>query len=214
MGFHVCETGQTVRALYRPVVIITSSNEKDLPHAFLRRSRFHFIRFADDTTLRAIVAVHHPAIKQALPAEAPGQFLALRQTPGLRKKPSPSEGPDWLKQLLAEDPSAEDLNAENPSAEDLGRAPGQLLRRVHGALLKTEQDVQLFEKLAVMVRRQRQEERGPTKPAWHLSGPVDSWARMKAQVARIRAACTLAAGRHGFLQGQGAARNQHLAVRC
>ena len=142
MEFHVYETGETVRARHRPVVIITSNNEKELPDAFLRRCFFHYIRFPDIDTLRAIVEVHHPGIKQALLAAALTQFFAVREQQGLKKKPSTSEMLDWLKLLLAEDLSAEDLKADAGSA----------LPRLHGALLKNEQDVHLFERLAFMAR--------------------------------------------------------------
>ena len=145
MEFHVYETGQTIRAKHRPVVIITSNNEKELPDAFLRRCFFHFIRFPDAETLRAIVDVHYPGLKPRLLDEALNQFLELREVPGLKKKPSTSELLDWLKLLLAEDLSPEDLRRE----------PSQMLPRLHGALLKNEQDVALFEKLAFMARRQR-----------------------------------------------------------
>ncbi|TGD64001.1 MoxR family ATPase [Tabrizicola sp. WMC-M-20] len=145
MEFHVYETGQTVRALHRPVVIITSNNEKELPDAFLRRCFFHYIRFPDIETLRAIVSLHFPDIKEALLTTALTQFFEIRDTPGLKKKPSTSEVLDWLKLLLAEDLSAEDLRRDAKSA----------LPRLHGALLKTEQDVQLFEKLAFMARGNR-----------------------------------------------------------
>ncbi len=142
MMFHVYETGETVRALHRPVVIITSNNEKELPDAFLRRCFFHFIRFPGIDTLKKIVDVHHPGIKPALLEAALTQFYALREAPGIRKKPSTSEVLDWLKLLLAEDLTAEDLRA------DIGSA----LPRMHGALLKNEQDVHLFERLAFMAR--------------------------------------------------------------
>ena len=145
MEFHVYETGQTIRARHRPVVIITSNNEKELPDAFLRRCFFHYIRFPDTQTLKAIVEVHYPGIKPRLLDEAMGQFFELREAPGLKKKPSTSELLDWLKLILAEDLSPEDLKRE----------PGQMLPRLHGALLKNEQDVALFEKLAFMARRQR-----------------------------------------------------------
>ncbi|MDP4031485.1 MAG: MoxR family ATPase [Pseudorhodobacter sp.] len=145
MEFHVYETGKTVRALHRPVVIITSNNEKELPDAFLRRCFFHYIRFPDLDTLRAIVGVHFPGIKEALLATALTQFYSLRDTPGLKKKPSTSEVLDWLKLLLAEDLSAEDLRRDSAAA----------LPRLHGALLKNEQDVHLFERLAFMARGQR-----------------------------------------------------------
>lgn len=142
MEFHVYETGQTIRARHRPVVIITSNNEKELPDAFLRRCFFHFIRFPDIDTLRAIVGVHFPTIKQDLLNAALTQFYEIRDTPGLKKKPSTSEVLDWLKLLLAEDLRPEDLN----------RDPASLLPKLHGALLKNEQDVQLFERLAFMSR--------------------------------------------------------------
>ena len=144
MEFHVYETGQTIRAKHRPVVVITSNNEKELPDAFLRRCFFHYIRFPDAETLKAIVAVHHPGLKPALLTEALSQFFELREAPGLKKKPSTSELLDWLKLILAEDLSPEDLR----------RDPGEMLPKLHGALLKNEQDVALFEKLAFMARRQ------------------------------------------------------------
>jgi MoxR-like ATPase len=145
MEFHVYETGETVRARHRPIVIITSNNEKELPDAFLRRCFFHYIRFPDARTLRAIVAVHHPAIKEALLTTALTQFYEVRETPGLKKKPSTSEVLDWLKLLLAEDLSPEDLKRDGKT----------LLPRLHGALLKNEQDVHLFERLAFLARGQR-----------------------------------------------------------
>ncbi|GAB1479708.1 MoxR family ATPase [Paracoccaceae bacterium] len=145
MEFHVYETGETVRARQRPVVIITSNNEKELPDAFLRRCFFHYIRFPDPQTLAAIVRVHHPGIKEALLATALTQFFELRETPGLKKKPSTSEVLDWLKLLLAEDLGPEDLRRDGKHS----------LPRLHGALLKNEQDVQLFERLAFMARGQR-----------------------------------------------------------
>ena len=145
MAFHVYETGQTIRALQRPVVIITSNNEKDLPDAFLRRCFFHYIRFPDAQTLSAIIRVHFPAIKDAMLTTALTQFFALRETPGLKKKPSTSEVLDWLKLLLAEDLSPEDLQRDAKNN----------LPRLHGALLKNEQDVQLFERLAFLARGQR-----------------------------------------------------------
>lgn len=144
MEFHVYETGETIRAETRPIVIITSNNEKELPDAFLRRCFFHYIRFPDIDVLRKIVDVHHPGIKPALLTTALTQFYEIRDTQGLKKKPSTSEVLDWLKLLLAEDLSAEDLKADATSA----------LPRLHGALLKNEQDVQLFERLAFMARRQ------------------------------------------------------------
>ncbi|MBQ2263414.1 MAG: MoxR family ATPase [Loktanella sp.] len=145
MEFHVYETGETVKAIHRPIVIITSNNEKELPDAFLRRCFFHYIRFPDIDTLRQIVAVHHPGIKDALLTTALTQFYEIRETPGLKKKPSTSEVLDWLKLLLAEDLTAEDLRRDGAKA----------LPRLHGALLKNEQDVHLFERLAFMARGQR-----------------------------------------------------------
>ena len=144
MEFHVYETGDTVKAALRPVVIITSNNEKELPDAFLRRCFFHYIRFPDAEVLAAIVRVHFPDIKESLLTTALTQFFTLRETPGLKKKPSTSEVLDWLKLLLAEDLTAEDLK----------RAGKDNLPRLYGALLKNEQDVQLFERLAFMSRRE------------------------------------------------------------
>jgi len=145
MEFHVYETGETVRAKVRPIVIITSNNEKELPDAFLRRCFFHYIRFPDIDTLREIVAVHHPEIKSALLTTALTQFYEIRDQAGLKKKPSTSEVLDWLKLLLAEDLTSEDLK----------RPGGSMLPKLHGALLKNEQDVHLFERLAFMARAQR-----------------------------------------------------------
>ncbi len=144
MEFFVYETGETIRARHRPVVIITSNNEKELPDAFLRRCFFHFIRFPDAETLARIVKVHFPRIKEGLLSTALTQFFELRDTPGLKKKPSTSEMLDWLKLLLAEDLAPEDLRREGANA----------LPKLHGALLKNEQDVHLFERLAFMARRQ------------------------------------------------------------
>ncbi|MEY1555844.1 AAA family ATPase [Yoonia sp. R2331] len=145
MEFHVYETGETVAAKVRPIVIITSNNEKELPDAFLRRCFFHYIRFPEVETLRKIVAVHHPGIKDALLTAALTQFYEVRETQGLKKKPSTSEVLDWLKLLLAEDLTAEDLRRDGANA----------LPRLHGALLKNEQDVHLFERLAFMARGAR-----------------------------------------------------------
>ncbi|MCC6007110.1 MAG: MoxR family ATPase [Rhodobacteraceae bacterium] len=143
MEFHVYETGQSVRARHRPIVIITSNNEKELPDAFLRRCFFHYIRFPDRETLERIVQVHFPDIKSALVSQALTRFYELRETPGLKKKPSTSEVLDWLKLILAEDLAPEDLKGDGRS----------LLPRLHGALLKNEQDVHLFERLAFLSRR-------------------------------------------------------------
>ncbi|AVI58333.1 ATP-binding protein [Paracoccus yeei] len=145
MEFHVYETGETIRARHRPVVVITSNNEKELPDAFLRRCFFHYIRFPDAETLQKIVEVHFPRLKPRLLDEALTQFLELRAVQGLKKKPSTSELLDWLKLILAEDLSPEDLK----------RPAGEVLPKLHGALLKNEQDVALFERLAFLARRQR-----------------------------------------------------------
>ncbi|UWR36373.1 MoxR family ATPase [Sulfitobacter sp. W074] len=145
MEFFVYETGETIRARQRPIIIITSNNEKELPDAFLRRCFFHYIRFPEMETLKQIVEVHHPGIKQQLLTTALTQFYEIREQQGLKKKPSTSEVLDWLKLLLAEDMDAEDLAKDGPNA----------LPKLHGALLKNEQDVHLFERLAFMARRQR-----------------------------------------------------------
>jgi MoxR-like ATPase len=145
MEFFVYETGETITAKHRPVIIITSNNEKELPDAFLRRCFFHYIQFPDEPTLRQIVDVHHPGIKEGLLTTALTQFYEIRETAGLKKKPSTSEVLDWLKLLLAEDLTAEDLKRDGATA----------LPKLHGALLKNEQDVHLFERLAFMARGQR-----------------------------------------------------------
>ncbi|SIS70889.1 MoxR-like ATPase [Roseivivax lentus] len=145
MEFYVYETGETIRATHRPIVIITSNNEKELPDAFLRRCFFHYIRFPEPEVLRRIVEVHHPGIKPQLLTEALTQFYEIREQPGLKKKPSTSEVLDWLKLLLAEDLDPADLKRDGADA----------LPKLHGALLKNEQDVHLFERLAFMARRQQ-----------------------------------------------------------
>ncbi len=145
MEFHVYETGETVRAAQRPVIIITSNNEKELPDAFLRRCFFHYIRFPDAQTMQAIVEVHFPGIKKRLMEEALKLFFEVREVPGLKKKPSTSELLDWLKLLVAEEMTPEMLRE---------RDPRKLIPPLHGALLKNEQDVSLFEKLAFMTRRE------------------------------------------------------------
>jgi MoxR-like ATPase len=145
MEFHVYETGETVRAAQRPVMIITSNNEKELPDAFLRRCFFHYIRFPDTDTMQAIVEVHFPGIKKRLMEEALRLFFEVREVPGIKKKPSTSELLDWLKLLVAEDIGPEVLRE---------RDPRKLIPPLHGALLKNEQDVSLFEKLAFMTRRE------------------------------------------------------------
>ena len=142
MEFFVYETGETIRATHRPIVIITSNNEKELPDAFLRRCFFHYIRFPEVAVLKQIVDVHFPGIKEGLLATALTQFYEIRETPGLKKKPSTSEVLDWLKLILAEDLAPEDLR----------RDPSSLLPKLHGALLKNEQDVALFERLAFLAR--------------------------------------------------------------
>lgn len=144
MEFFVYETGETIRARHRPIVIITSNNEKELPDAFLRRCFFHYIRFPDMETLQRIVDVHYPGIKQALVREALTQFYEVRETAGLKKKPSTSEALDWIRLLVADDVDPADLRAD----------PKNALPKLHGALLKNEQDVHLFERLAFMARRQ------------------------------------------------------------
>ena len=142
MEFYVYETGDTIVAKQRPIVVITSNNEKELPDAFLRRCFFHYIRFPDTETLKMIVKVHHGEIKESLLTTALTQFFELRDQPGIKKKPSTSEVLDWLKLLLAEDLSPEDIKRDGPNA----------LPKLHGALLKNEQDVHLFERLAFMAR--------------------------------------------------------------
>lgn len=145
MEFHVYETGETIKAVQRPIVIITSNNEKELPDAFLRRCFFHYIQFPDADTMQQIVNVHFPDIKKSLVREALTQFYELRDTTGLKKKPSTSEVLDWLKLLMSEDLSAADLKADANDA----------LPRLHGALLKNEQDVHMLERIAFMNRRRQ-----------------------------------------------------------
>jgi MoxR-like ATPase len=146
MQFHVYETQQTITAKHRPVVIITSNNEKELPDAFLRRCFFHYIRFPDRETMDQIVATHYPDIKRDLAREALTVFFALRDVPGLKKKPATSELLDWLKLLMIEDMPAEALRTKD----------GQVvIPPLHGALLKNEQDVHLFERLAFLSRREK-----------------------------------------------------------
>lgn len=146
MEFHVYETKKTVAARHRPIVIITSNNEKELPDAFLRRCFFHYIAFPDADTMTRIVDVHFPKIKQRLLREALTSFYDLRDVPGLKKKPSTSELLDWLKLLVAEDIEPEELRTNDPA---------KLIPPLYGALLKSEQDVQLFERLAFLNRRER-----------------------------------------------------------
>ena len=145
MEFYVHETRELVRARHRPIIIITSNNEKELPDAFLRRCFFHYIRFPDPSTMEKIVEVHYPNLKRELLAEALSAFYKVRETPGLKKKPSTSELLDWIKLLLAEDIPPEVLRSDDPK---------KAIPPLHGALLKNEQDVMLFERLAFMARRQ------------------------------------------------------------
>jgi len=146
MEFYVYETRQTVKARQRPVVMITSNNEKELPDAFLRRCFFHYIKFPDKETMQKIVDVHFPGLKKELLREALEVFFQMREIPGLKKKPSTSELLDWLKLLLAEDIPPEALKAKDSKT---------VIPPLHGALLKNEQDVQLFERLVFMARAGR-----------------------------------------------------------
>src|SRR6187455_1078911 len=147
MEFYVYETQKLVRARHRPIIFITSNNEKELPDAFLRRCFFHYIRFPDKETMQAIVDVHFPEIKKRLLQAALEVFFEIREMPGLKKKPSTSELLDWLKLLLAEDIPAESLRSKDRKT---------IIPPLHGALLKNEQDVHLFEKLVFMTRAKRQ----------------------------------------------------------
>ena len=144
MEFFVYETKETVKATHRPLVIITSNNEKELPDAFLRRCFFHFIRFPDRATMEKIVAAHHPGIKQDLVREALNLFFDIREVPGLKKKPATSELIDWLKLLMVDDIPAEILKSNDPK---------MVVPPLYGALLKNEQDVHLFERVAFLARR-------------------------------------------------------------
>jgi MoxR-like ATPase len=146
MEFYVYETQQLVRARHRPAIIITSNNEKELPDAFLRRCFFHYIKFPDRDTLEKIVEVHHPGLKKSLLQQALTVFFDIREVPGLKKKPSTSELLDWLKLLVAEDIPPEALHSQDQ---------GKIIPPLHGALLKNEQDVHLFERLVFMARRSR-----------------------------------------------------------
>ena len=146
MEFYVYETRQLVKARNRPIIIITSNNEKELPDAFLRRCFFHYIRFPDQDTMSRIVDVHFPGLKKDLLSEALGAFFQLRETPGLKKKPSTSELLDWIKLLVAEDIDPAVLRSQDPK---------KTLPILHGALLKNEQDVHLFEQLIFLNRRAR-----------------------------------------------------------
>ena len=146
MEFYVYETGEMVKASQRPIILITSNNEKELPDAFLRRCFFHYIQFPDEETMRAIVEVHYPGIKQRLLNQALTIFFAVRDVAGLKKKPSTSELLDWIKLLLNEDIDLETLREADPT---------KVIPPLHGALLKNEQDVHLFQRLAFMARGQR-----------------------------------------------------------
>ena len=145
MEFYVYETGEVIKAKKRPIVVITSNNEKELPEAFLRRCFFHYIQFPDLITLKKIVEVHFPNIKKSLLESALNRFFELRDVPGLKKKPSTSEALDWIKLLLVEDLDPSDLKYDGKN----------LLPKLHGALIKNEQDIHLFEKLAFMARGTR-----------------------------------------------------------
>lgn len=146
MEFYVYELNETVKAIKRPVVIITSNNEKELPDAFLRRCFFHFIRFPDESTMKEIIDVHFPGVKQRLISEALKVFYDLRKVPGLKKKPSTSELLDWLKLLVTDDVDPETLR---------NKEPGKLIPPLHGALLKNEADIALFERLAFLAKREQ-----------------------------------------------------------
>ena len=145
MEFYVYETGKIVKAKKRPIVIITSNNEKELPEAFLRRCFFHYIQFPEIDTLKKIVQVHFPEIKKSLLEAALHRFFEVREIPGLKKKPSTSEALDWIKLLLLEDINPVDLKSDGKD----------LLPKLHGALIKNEQDIHLFERLAFMARGNR-----------------------------------------------------------
>ena len=148
MEFYVYETQQVIKAEQRPIVMITSNNEKELPDAFLRRCFFHYIRFPDRETMTQIVDVHFPDLQRNLLREALNIFYDIREVPGLKKKPSISELLDWLKLLMVEDMSPDALRSKDSK---------QLIPPLHGALLKNEQDVHLFERLAFMARREQRQ---------------------------------------------------------
>ncbi len=152
MEFYVYETDETIKAEQRPIVIITSNNEKELPDAFLRRCFFHFIKFPDEETMKSIIDVHYPDIKKKLVSDALTTFYSMREVPGMKKKPSTSELLDWLKLLMNEDVDLETLREQDPE---------KLTPPLHGALLKNEQDIALFERLAFLSRRQESPRRGP-----------------------------------------------------
>ncbi len=144
MEFYVYETKKLIKAIHRPIIVITSNNEKELPDAFLRRCFFHYIKFPDQKTMEKIIEVHYPGLKKALLKEALAAFYKVRDVPGLKKKPSTSELLDWIKLLLAEDIPPEALRAEDRR---------KAIPPLHGALLKNEQDVHLFEQLVFLDRR-------------------------------------------------------------
>jgi MoxR-like ATPase len=146
MEFHVTETGQTIKAVHRPVVIITSNNEKELPDAFLRRCFFHYIKFPDRETMEQIIAVHHPDVQKNLVREALTVFFELREVPGLKKRPSTSELLDWIKLLMADDVPPEALRSKDVKTA---------IPPLYGALLKNEQDVHMLERLAFLARREQ-----------------------------------------------------------
>jgi MoxR-like ATPase len=146
MEFYVYETRELIKATHRPIIIITSNNEKELPDAFLRRCFFHYIRFPDADTMRSIIDVHFPGLKQELLSEALKAFFEVRETPGLKKKPSTSELLDWIKLLVAEDIDPAALRSTDQK---------KIIPILHGALLKNEQDVHLFEQLVFLHRRAR-----------------------------------------------------------
>ena len=152
MEFYVYETDETIKAKQRPIVIITSNNEKELPDAFLRRCFFHFIKFPDEQTMNEIIEVHYPGIKKKLVSEALTTFYSMREVPGMKKKPSTSELLDWLKLLMNEDIDLDTIREQDPD---------KLTPPLHGALLKNEQDVALFERLAFLSRREAGSRRGP-----------------------------------------------------
>ncbi|MEO1407933.1 MAG: MoxR family ATPase, partial [Pseudomonadota bacterium] len=154
MEFYVYETDETISAKQRPIVIITSNNEKELPDAFLRRCFFHYIKFPDEQVMKEIVDVHYPGIKKKLVGDALTTFYSMREVPGMKKKPSTSELLDWLKLLMNEDVDLETLREKDPT---------KLTPPLHGALLKNEQDVALFERLAFLARRESGG--GPRGPA-------------------------------------------------
>ena len=154
MEFYVYETDETIKATQRPIVIITSNNEKELPDAFLRRCFFHFIKFPDEQTMKDIVDVHFPDIKQKLVSDALTTFYSMREVPGMKKRPSTSELLDWLKLLMNEDIDLEAMREQDPE---------KLTPPLHGALLKNEQDTALFERLAFLNRRQDTARRGPAE---------------------------------------------------